>query len=196
MEKELENPVEEQPTDGEQVEKTQKELDKAFAQRAKQAKESAIKSVLESLGVEKLDDAVELITKQRQAEDEKKTEIEKAQEKVREFEEKYKHALSEIESYSKKVENTKIETAILLSANDFIDPQDALKNIDRENIKLNENGEVVGVEDALKSLREKKPHYLKQAKDTHGTPRPNFHNKQQQGQRVDSTDALAKKMRI
>ena len=56
------------------------------------------------------------------------------------------------------LETTKINTAIMLEAKDAIDANDILKFIDRDKIKTNSKGEVVGAEKAIADLRETKPY--------------------------------------
>lgn len=56
------------------------------------------------------------------------------------------------------LEETKVNTAIMLEAKDAIDANDILKFIDRESIKINSKGDVVGAEKAIEKLRETKPY--------------------------------------
>lgn len=64
------------------------------------------------------------------------------------------------------LEKTKVNTALMLSATDAVNPQDLLMFVNYENVKLNTKGEVMGAEAEITRLKAEKP-YLFQ-----GTQKP------------------------
>lgn len=66
------------------------------------------------------------------------------------------------------LEATKVNTAIMLEAKDAIDANDILKFIDRDRIKLNSKGEVIGADRAIEELRTSKPYLFSKEKSKAG----------------------------
>lgn len=62
------------------------------------------------------------------------------------------------EGWAQKYQQSQIDTAIKLAAKDARDPGDVLAFIQKDELKLEEDGTVKGLDDALKGLRESKPY--------------------------------------
>lgn len=65
---------------------------------------------------------------------------------------------AENESWAQKYQQTQIDAAIKLAAKDARDPADVLAFIKKDDLKLEDDGAVKGLDDALKELRESKPY--------------------------------------
>lgn len=65
---------------------------------------------------------------------------------------------AENESWAQKYQQTQIDAAIKLAAKDARDPADVLAFIKKDDLKLEDDGTVKGLDDALKELRESKPY--------------------------------------
>lgn len=59
------------------------------------------------------------------------------------------------------LENTKVDTEIMLAAKDAVNPKDVLVFVNRDNIKLGAKGEVLGVEAEIKRIMQEKPYLFK-----------------------------------
>ena len=59
------------------------------------------------------------------------------------------------------VETTKINTEIMLTASDAVNPKDVLVFVNRNNIKLSAKGEVLGVEAEVARIKAEKPYLFK-----------------------------------
>lgn len=58
----------------------------------------------------------------------------------------------------REMEETKVNTEILLEAKDAVDPKDVVLFINRDHIKVNAKGEVLGVKEEVARIRTEKPH--------------------------------------
>lgn len=58
--------------------------------------------------------------------------------------------------WEQKYKQTQVDTAIKLAAKDAKDPADVLAFINKDNLKLNDDGTITGLDEALKGLRESK----------------------------------------
>lgn len=65
---------------------------------------------------------------------------------------------AENESWAQKYQQSQIDAAIKLAAKDARDPGDVLAFIQKDDLKLEDDGTVKGLDDALKGLRESKPY--------------------------------------
>lgn len=156
---------------------TQKELDTLFADRAKQAKQSALADVLKELGVENLDAVKATI---RAAEDAKKaqmSELEKAQKEAADALAAKEQAERDKADTMAKAQEKLLKAAILAAAaqKDFNDPEDAWRFVDRAAIKAKDDDNFDGVEAALDAVVKAKPYLVKAqpgVKRPGGTPRP------------------------
>lgn len=66
----------------------------------------------------------------------------------------------------KDLESTKINTALMLAATDAINPQDLLVFINRENVKINSKGEVVGADSEIARLKQEKAYLFQDGTDS------------------------------
>jgi hypothetical protein len=63
------------------------------------------------------------------------------------------------------IENTKVNTELMLAANDAVNPKDVLVFVNRDNLKLNAKGEVMGVEAEIARIKGEKPYLFKSQGD-------------------------------
>jgi hypothetical protein len=59
------------------------------------------------------------------------------------------------------LENTKVNTELMLAASDAVNPKDVLVFINRENLKVNSKGEVMGIEAEITRIKTEKPYLFK-----------------------------------
>lgn len=137
---------------------TQAELNEIIAKRVERERKKQ----------EELDEKLKRLEALEQAEEERKkaemSEAERLKAEKEEAAEKAKQALEQAklaqETANKRIINTEIRSiARSLNAND---PNDVLALLDTSSIEIAENGEVKGVEEAVKALKEAKPWMFKQ----------------------------------
>ncbi|MBK8467737.1 MAG: hypothetical protein IPL32_18135 [Chloracidobacterium sp.] len=179
---------------------TQEELDALFAQRAKQAGNSALTDLFKELGVENADSLKAVITKAKEADDANKTELQKALDKVTATEkafadQKIAHDTA-IAELSKRILDSEIKIAAgnevkdkdgnVLRPRALPDALDVvLLGISRSEIVQKENA-YSGIEEALAVLFKSKPFLFEAETEppTKGTPpgqpprKPNLQQKQ------------------
>lgn len=127
---------------------TQAELDRMFADRAKQAESSLLKK----LGFEKAEDAQTAFTRLKTIEEGQKTELQKAQDRVAELER------SNTEQATKqKVLATQYEVATVATRLGVVDPDVAYKLIDLSKLEYDETGKPKNVEAVVKDMIVQKP---------------------------------------
>jgi len=149
---------------------TQEELDALFAQRAAQAKTSAMTELFKELGVESADSLKAVITKAKEADDAQKSELQKAQDKANAADKAladqksaYDAAMAKVE---KRIQDTEIKIAAAREVKDkdgkVIRPrarEDALDAvlliIERKEI-VEKDGAYIGIEEALDALAKAK----------------------------------------
>lgn len=150
---------------------TQEELDAMFANRATQAKTSALTDLFKEIGVESADSLKALITKAKEADDAQKSELQKAQDKANAAEktladQKTAHD-TVIAGLEKRIQDTEIKITAQAEVKDKdgkvtrprarADALDAvLVMIERKEI-VNKDGTYTGIEDALGALFKAKP---------------------------------------
>jgi hypothetical protein len=61
------------------------------------------------------------------------------------------------------IEQTKLDTAIILAAKDAINPQDVLVFIDKSKIKIDKNGNFTNIDEIINELRQSKPYLFNQS---------------------------------
>jgi len=154
---------EQQPTTGgapvQTVTLTQDALNRMFAERVQQAERSTIKS----LGFDSVDDLKTLLKQARDADEANKTEAEKIAAKLAKLEERAAQAETERDAALARAQETLIRAELknAAAAAGFLDPADVMRFIDRSAITINEQGEVEGVETAIKELVKAKPYSYK-----------------------------------
>jgi DNA repair exonuclease SbcCD ATPase subunit len=147
--------------DGKVPEKTftQAEIDEMIQKRLKREKEKQAELDAKLKRLEEFEKAEEYRKKAAMSEaDRLKAEKEEAAKRAEEATEKAKKAH---ESANQRIINTEIKSiARSLNAND---PSDVLALLDKSVVDIDEEGNVNGVEDAVKALKEAKPWMFKQA---------------------------------
>lgn len=138
---------------------TQTELDEMIAKRLERERKK----------FDKYSDYDELKTKlseyEQQAEEKRMSElseVEKAQEQARKFEEQLTALTAQLEAERTKAQEQTLKATYKQVASSFgiIDVEAALVLSDLSAVSFDENGEVVGVEDAIKQLVENKPYLV------------------------------------
>jgi hypothetical protein len=169
------NPDDNNPAGGGKGEKTftQAELDEILAKRLKRDKEKQAETDEKLKRLEEFEKAEEERKKAAMSEAEKlKAEKEEADKKAQEAADQAKKAQ---ETANQRIINTEIRSiARSLNAND---PNDVLALLDKTGIEMDDEGNVKGVEDALKALKESKPWMFKQVvgADASGGSKPLSH---------------------
>lgn len=137
---------------------TQAELDEILAKRLKREKEKQAETDARLKRLEELEKAEDERKKAAMSEAERlKAEKEEAEKKALEKEEAAKKAQ---ESANQRIINTEIKSiARSLNANDS---SDVLALLDKTGVEIDDNGDVKGVEEAVKALKEAKPWMFKQ----------------------------------
>jgi len=59
------------------------------------------------------------------------------------------------------LENTKVNTELMLAASDAVNPKDVLVFINMENLKVNSKGEVMGIDAEITRIKTEKPYLFK-----------------------------------
>jgi hypothetical protein len=153
---------------------TQEELDTLFAQRATQAKSSALSDFLKELGVENADALKSALKAAKDADDAQKSELQKAQDKAANAEKAANEQKATFEAKIADLEKLLTDTEIKIFASKALKDKDgnvtraafradALEDvvvlINRQGIKR-ENGAVSGIEEALSELAKAKTFML------------------------------------
>ena len=152
---------------------TQAELDALFAVRTKSAKQTAVKDLLAELGVESPDAIKTALAEAEQARKAQMTELEQAQAEAQAAKEAEVKAKAERDEAIAQANETLMKAAVMAAARDFNDPADAWLYIDRSKIEMADDGEIKGVEEALKIVVEAKPYLVKAGEQAPplGTPK-------------------------
>lgn len=158
-----ENTGNEQPTTGgapvQTVTLTQDALNRMFAERVQQAERSTIRA----LGFDSADELKAVLDKARATDEANKTEAERIAAKLAKLEERATQAETERDAALTRAQETLIRAELknAAAAAGFLDPADVMRFIDRSAITINEQGEVEGVETAIKELVKAKPYLVK-----------------------------------
>lgn len=168
------------------------DIDKLVGKARKEARETVRKELWASLGITTQEEFDTYLKAKKEAEDANKTELQKAKDgetnAKTELDKVKNDHKAEIEMMQKRIIDTEIRIAagkqttdkdgkVTRAAfhSDFIDDVPVL--IDRKDIKLDEDGKVVGIEEALQALAKTKARMLSevtqtQTKKPKGTPLP------------------------
>lgn len=130
---------------------TQADLDRMFADRARQAESSLLKK----LGFEKAEDATAAFTRLKTMEDGQKTELQKAQEKAAAMERSNTEQAEKMKSLL-----TQYEVATAATRLGIVDPDAAVRLIDASKLEYDENGKPKNAEAVLKELIAQKPYLV------------------------------------
>lgn len=90
--------------------------------------------------------------------DQQISDLEKAANGNEDLEKQIQDLKADNESWAQKYKQSQIDAAIKLAAKDARDPADVLAFIKKDDLKLEDDGTVKGLDDALKELRESKPY--------------------------------------
>src|SRR5487761_605939 len=135
---------------------TQEDLDRIAGESRKAGREVAEKELLKELGVESRDAIAATLKAAKDAEDSQKTELQKAQEEATKAREEAVAAQAE-------AKNSRITTALALKIRDEgINPDRAaaaMRLVDSSKLEV-KDGEVVGLDDAVKALKEASPEWF------------------------------------
>ena len=127
---------------------SQIELDRMFAERAKQAEQATLKR----LGFERVEDAEAVVKRARDYDEAQKTELQKLQDKLAE---KERHEQELIAAQKKIV--VRSEVLSLASKAGIADAEAAYRLIDHEAIKYNDDGTPANLDDLLKDVIKEHP---------------------------------------
>lgn len=150
----------------------QSELDAMFADRAKQAGQSAVAGILKDLGVEKIDDIKGILKAAKDAEESKLNELEKAQKEATDLKAAKEKADAEKTEALTKAAERLLKAAVLAEAakQGFNDPADAWNFMDRAAIKAKDDDTYEGLDKAVEAVAKAKPYLVKQQQSPKGTP--------------------------
>lgn len=129
--------------------------ERSFMSRVGREAKKQVSQLLQSLGVEKEDDLKNIVDSQRQAEEAKKTELEKLQGKLTKAEQDREKAIS---TANQRLLNAEIK--LLANELGFVNPDLAIKLVDQSSLEVTDTGEVKGVKEALAVVLQDNP-YLK-----------------------------------
>lgn len=152
----------------------QSELDAMFAERAKQAGQSAVTNLLKEIGVEKIEDIKSVLQAAKDAETAQLSELQKAQKEAADLKAaKEKADAEKAESLTKAAERL-LKAAVLAEASKhgFNDPSDAWLYLDRAAIKAKDDDTYDGLDKAVEAVAKAKPYLVKQQQQgqAKGTP--------------------------
>lgn len=165
---------------------TQEELDALFAQRATQAKTSALSDLFKEIGVENADTLKALITKAKEADDAQKSELQKAQDKAALAEKTLAEQKTAQDAALAELEKRILNTEIKITAGSEITDKDGkvirpraradaldaiLLIVERRDI-VKKDEAYTGIEEALDALFKAKPFLFEaeQAQPFKGSP--------------------------
>lgn len=141
--------AEQSPGTGEERVFTQDELNRINKRTKEQAEQRAVNGLLETLGLESVDDLQAAIKAKQELENANKSELEKAMEAQRKAEQRAEAAV--------KAANDKLIKAALMAEAGKLGvshPQDAHLLADMSKIELDDTGEVIGASEVVKELVE------------------------------------------
>lgn len=140
---------------------TQAELDTILKDRLKRANTATTEKLLADLGVGSPDELKTALSELGQLKAAAMSEGEKAAAELQKLRSDLQAVRAEQLATQQAAQRLKVETAVLLAAIGFNDPQDAVRFTDLDKLEIGEDGKVVGVDEALKALGEQKPYLLK-----------------------------------
>lgn len=127
----------------------------SFVARVKQAANSELKSLAESLGFESVDAMQAAAKKVKEIEEKNKTDLEKEKERADTAEKKN---ATITETANQKLINAELK--VFAAQSKFVDPEDVVALADRSKIEVDENGTVTGAKEAVEALAKVKPHLV------------------------------------
>lgn len=152
----------------------QSELDAMFADRAKQAGQSAVANLLKEIGVEKIDDIKGILKEAKNAEAAKLSELEKAQKEAADLKAAKEKSEAEKADIMAKAAEKLLKAAVLAEASKqgFNDPTDAWNFLDRSAITPKNDDTYEGLDKAIEAVAKAKPYLIKaqQQSQAKGTP--------------------------
>lgn len=134
---------------------TQAELDRLFAERARQASSAATSKILSDLGLQNVDELKTLVKKHRDTEQAQMSEADKLRKQLADLESEKARMVQERKAL---VTRTEIERAAQKLS--IVDPDAAYRLLDLETLEVDEGGVPKDVEKALKALMTQKPYLV------------------------------------
>jgi len=172
---------------------SQDELNRLFAKEKKDARSAERAEILKALGADDIEKVKEILEAQRQAEEAKKTEIEKANERDRQAQEEIARLKAEQEKTLAQANEQLLKMEVMREVVSYKDANgkpfrseavnDVILVLDRSGVEKQEDGTFKGIKEAVDKVAKDRPHWLLEDQSTillRGTPRPN--SKKQEGQ--------------
>ncbi|WP_273845414.1 hypothetical protein [Rubrobacter calidifluminis] len=132
------------------------------------------KSFLENRGVESEDELDEILTAYREAEEEVKDEVERWESRYNELSEKHTELtgrLTDLSSrYERALKSQALQQALLAEGVRPDRVKHAIRHADLSSLEVDENEEVSGIEQAVKSLKEEVPEWFTSKEERRGIP--------------------------
>lgn len=158
---------------------TQADVDRLLGDRAKRAEETATARLLESLGVKTPDELKTALETLKKIEDEKKSDLEKAQAEITKHKDAADKAKADAELALTKANERLMQSAVLLEAQKAGVEDAEIKSVWRElrdtpalmeKVKQNDAGEFEGAAEVVKEIVKAHPKWLKATVKSPGTP--------------------------
>lgn len=144
---------------------TQEELNRMFSERARQAESSLLKK----LGFEKPEELQSALKRLKTIDDGQKTELQKAQDKVAELEQRH----TELSSKQKEL-ITQYEVGLAAGKLGIVDPDAAYRLLDLAKLEYGEDNKPTNVEKVLGELVKSKPYLVGGSGSSAGNPRKTY----------------------
>lgn len=141
----------------------QSELNKSYADRAKRAADNAVADLLKTLGVANADEAKVFLTKAKDLETASLSELEKAKKAAADASAEAERQKAAAAKAIADAQTIRIRAAVetLAAQMGFHKPEDAYQLANVTDIKLDDEGKVIGVSEALDALKKERPYLLK-----------------------------------
>ncbi len=136
----------------------------SFMSRVKQEGRQQLKEIATELGYDSVEAMQAAAKAAKAAEEANRTELEKEKAKSAALEQNQQAV---IERANTRSINSELKVFAVQAG--FVDPDDAVKLVDRAGLAVDDNGEVSGAAEAIKALAEKKPHLLGKQSRTIGS---------------------------
>jgi hypothetical protein len=145
---------------------TQEDVNKIAGTRAKEAKQAAINDILSKTGVESLDDVFSYVEEYRALEEATATEADKANERAEKFEAQFKQ---EREARLNATRTWAFRDALRDSGINGGRIPGALRLADLDNLEVDGDGNVTGIEEELEKVREASPEWWPESQEPRRT---------------------------
>jgi ribosomal protein L13E len=135
---------------------TDRDLDKYKGTARKEGREAASRELADQLGVS-VDEAKQIISDHRKREEAQKTELDKANERIKELESK---SQTTAEKAAARIKKTELKLAL---RNEGINPERldmAVRLADLDSLEVDDEGNVAGLEDVVKAVSEASPEWF------------------------------------